>query len=147
MAPQVDSQAGAPRQCARPRTTGPGTVPGVGREAGSVTAEAAVVLPSLFVVLAVALFVLACVSAQLRCTDAAGLAARAAARGDSVAVVQEAARAVAPEGAEVQVARRGPHVEVVVRARVRPFGGAVGPLGPVHVSGRAVAAREDLGAQ
>ncbi len=145
MARQVGSRRSPRAERVDGRSTAPALDPG-GREAGSVTAEAAVVLPSLFVVLALAVFALACVSAQLRCTDAAALAARAAARGDSAAVVEASARAVAPEGAQVQVTRRGPHVEVVVRAGVRPLGAAVGSLGPVRVSGRAVAAREDRSA-
>ena len=34
-------------------------------------------------------------------------------------------------------------VQVVVRAKVRPFGGALAALPAIEVSGRAVAARED----
>ena len=111
---------------------------------GSVTAETAVVLPVLLVVLAMAVWVLAAVSAQLRCTDAAALGARAAARGDEVAAVTALAQRAAPEGALVRVAGGTEQVEVVVRARVRPFGGVLDALPPVEVSGRAVAAREDV---
>lgn len=110
---------------------------------GSVSAEAAVVLPVLLVVLAMAVWVLASVSAQLRCTDAAGVGARAAARGDLPAAVTAAATTAAPPGARVAVSTGIDQVEVVVRARVRPFGGALQSLPAVEVSGRAVAARED----
>ena len=55
-------------------------------EQGMVTAETAVVLPVLVVVLAVAVWVLAAVSGQLRCADAAGTAVRMAARGESCRV-------------------------------------------------------------
>ncbi len=110
---------------------------------GSVTAEAAMVLPVLLIVLAMALWVLAAVSAQLRCTDAAGVGARAAARGDAPAAVVAAARTVAPAGASVQVQPEQRVVQVVVRVEVRPLGGALRALPGFQVSGRAVAARED----
>ena len=100
-------------------------------ERGSVTAEAAVVLPVLLVVLALAVWVLGCVSAQLRCTDAAAVAARAAARGESAGAVTEAAWAVAPVGAQVRVGQRGAHVEVVVHARVQPLGAVLGRVAAV----------------
>lgn len=101
------------------------------------------VLPVLLLVLAMAVWMLAAVGAQLRCTDAAGTGARAAARGDDPADVQRAARVVAPEGAEVSVVVRGEHVEVRVRSRVRPLGGVLAALPALEVSGRAVAPRED----
>lgn len=110
---------------------------------GSATAETAVVLPVLLVVLSMAVYVLVCVSAQLRCTDAAGLGARAAARGDAPAAVAQTAWAAAPPGADVQVATVGEQVQVVVRVRVGRLGGVLSRLPGVLVSGRAVAARED----
>lgn len=113
-------------------------------ERGSVTAEAAIVLPVLLLVLAMAVWVLAAVGAQLRCTDAAGVAARAAARGDSAAEVAQAGRTVAPVGAAVDVEPDGARVQVRVSVRVRPLGGALSRLPALEVSGRAVAAREDL---
>lgn len=105
------------------------------------------VLPVLLVVLGMAVWVLAAASTQLRCTDAAGVAARAAARGEQLATVQHLARATAPQDAEVEVEVRGgaETVEVRVRARVRPMGGALAALPALEVSGRAVAAREDAG--
>jgi len=112
---------------------------------GSVTAEAAMVLPVLLVVLGMAVWVLAAVSTQLRCTDAAGVAARAAARGEQIATVQHLARATAPRDAEVEVRGGAETLEVRVRARVRPMGGALAALPALEVSGRAVAAREDAG--
>lgn len=112
-------------------------------EGGYVTAETAVVLPVLLVVLAMAVWVLAAVGAQLRCTDAAGVGARSAARGDSAQQVDQATRAAAPAAARVDVAVGAELVEVRVTARVRPFGAALSALPSVEVSGRAVAARED----
>lgn len=112
-----------------------------------VTAETAVLMPVLVVVLAAAVFVLACVAGQLRCVDAARSAARVAARGESSATVVRTAERLAPPGAEVAVgpgARLGDAatVEVVVRAQVRPFGGALRAVPAVRVSARAVAAVE-----
>lgn len=110
---------------------------------GYVTAETAVVLPVLLVVVAAAVWVLACVAAQLRCVDAAHVAARAAARGDAPADVEAAGRAVAPGDAAVAVTRTGDQVHVTVTARVQPFGAALRVLPPVDVAGRATAGAED----
>ncbi len=99
-------------------------------------------LPVLLIVLAFGVWALTAVGAQLRCTDAAGLAARAAARGDSAAAVESAARAVAPPGARVEVARSGGQVLVVVRAEVKALGGVLATLPGVDVAGRAAALEE-----
>jgi len=109
-----------------------------------VTAETAVVLPVLLIVLAMAVWVLACVSAQLRCTDAAATAARVAARGDSTAEAVSAGRRVAPGGADVQVTLVGDQVHAQVQTEVRPFGTALSGLPGFDVRARAVAAREDV---
>ena len=106
------------------------------------TAETAVVLPVLLVVLAVAVWVLAAVSGQLRCTDAAGAGVRLAARGESTSAVEAAVLATAPEGSSVQVRQLGEQVEVVVSSQVRPFGRI--RLPGVSLSSRAVALREDV---
>lgn len=98
-------------------------------------------LPVLLVVLALAVGVLACVFAQLSCVDAARAAARVAARGDGAGEVREAGQRLAPADAAVRVSRGGDTVEVVVSARVRPFGRVL-RLPAVGVSGRAVAAVE-----
>ena len=106
-----------------------------------VTAETAVVLPVLLVVLAAAMWVLAAVAGQLRCVDAAAVAARAAARGDAPSAVTAAARRVAPQ-AHVAVSRHGDEVSVQVRAVVRPFGAALSRLPGTPVSARATAVVE-----
>lgn len=118
-----------PRRC---RTT----------DRGSVTAETAVALPSLVVVLVLAVWVLLCVAAQLRCLDAAHVAARAAARGEVDAEVRSVAARVAPPGADVRVVRGGGQVEVRVSAQVQPFAAVLSVLPAVGVSARAVAADE-----
>jgi Flp pilus assembly protein TadG len=111
-----------------------------------VTAETAVVLPALAVVLALALWAVGAVTAQLRCVDAARVAARAVARGESVESSRQVAREAAPRGSSVSIRRVGDLVTVEVRARA----GMPGVLGAghagLHVGGRAVATVEDLGA-
>lgn len=72
---------------------------------GSVTAEAAVVVPALVVFVAALLWALMAASAQIQCVDAARAGARAAARSEPRAAAMEAARSAAPEGAEVTLGR------------------------------------------
>ena len=109
---------------------------------GSATAETAVLLPVLVVVLAACVWVLAAVSAQLQCVDAARGAARAAARGDTPAAVHAVASRLAPAGARISVRTRSGTVEVQVATEVAPFAGALSNLPGVDVSGRATAAVE-----
>jgi hypothetical protein len=104
---------------------------------GYATAEAAVALPALLVVLALAVGAVVSVGAQLRCVDAARAAARVAARGDSDTAASRAGQQVAPHGARVRVVHRGDQVEVQVAADVRVF-----RLPPVRVHARAVAEAE-----
>jgi Flp pilus assembly protein TadG len=102
-----------------------------------VTAETAVVLPVLLLVLAAAVGALVVVGSQLRCVDAAREGVRAATRGDSVAAVRGLAERAAPPGASASVATGSGAVTVTVTARVRPFG----PL-PLVVRVRAAATGE-----
>ena len=115
---------------------------------GSATAETAVLLPVLVVVLSACVWVLACLFAQLQCVDAARGAARAAARGDTPVQVQAVAARLAPRGADVDVdVRTGSGtVEVHVAVDVAPFAGVLRMLPAVGVSGRATAAVEGGGA-
>ena len=85
---------------------------------GFATAEAAVAMPALLAVLALAVGVVVSVGGQLRCVDAARAAARVAARGDSDASARSAALLVAPRGAHVTIRHHGGVVEVEVTARV-----------------------------
>ncbi len=110
-------------------------------DAGYATAEAAVVLPVLLIVLAMAAWVLVCVNGQLRCVDAARAAARVAARGNSPVSAGAVGRVLAPPGAQVRIHLSGTLVEVAVTAEVQPFGGVLRVL--PHVQARAVAERED----
>ena len=107
--------------------------------AGMVTAETAVVLPVLLLVLAGAVAAVTVVGAQLRCVDAAREGARAAARGEDTALVTALASRAAPDGARTTVAVDGVTVTVTVTAEVAPLGPV--PL-RVPVAASAVAQRE-----
>lgn len=87
-----------------------------------VTAETAVVLPVLLLVLAAAVSALVVVGAQLRCVDAAREAVRAATRGDPPAQVDRVAVAAGPPGATATRTATGGAVTVTVSAAVRPLG-------------------------
>jgi hypothetical protein len=95
------------------------------RDAGMVTAELAVAIPAVVLVLVACLAGLAAAVDQIRCVDAARLGGRAAARGDSPARVLELTRAGAPPGAEVSVSRHGGDAVVTVRVRAGGWGGLV----------------------
>ena len=87
------------------------------RDGGMATAELAVVLPTLVLIIAAGLTMVSVVLAQVRCVDAAREAARAAARGELPEVVRSAAVRAAPAGASVEVGSAGEEVRVTV---IRP---------------------------
>jgi hypothetical protein len=62
---------------------------------------------------------------QIRCVDAARIASRAAARGDSLERVRSLALQAAPRGAAVHVQRWGGDASVVVTARTGGWGGLI----------------------
>jgi hypothetical protein len=111
-------------------------------DSGSATAETAVVLPALAVVLLLSLWSVAAVTAQLRCVDAARTAARALARGESGPASAAAAREAAPDGARVAVTRSGDTVLVEVTAVAGFPGPWSGSLPALRLSGRAAAVLE-----
>jgi hypothetical protein len=106
-----------------------------------VTAELAVALPALTLVVATALTAIGAVIGQLRCGDAAAVAARLAARGESPVVVQAAFRAAAPAGASLRLSRAGDTVSATVRAGMGPLG-FVDVLPYVHLAATSVAPEE-----
>ncbi len=83
------------------------------------TAEFAVVLPAVVLVLALSLGALGLAWDQVRCVDAAQTGARAASRGDSAGAVILAARRAAPSGATVSTVTSGDVVRVSVVSRPR----------------------------
>ena len=104
------------------------------RDRGMVTAELAVTLPAVVLVLGLCLAGISAGIDQIRCVDAARLGARAAARGDSLGSVRAAAVAAAPAEAVVSIGP-GPGgagggggsgvVTVVVEARAGGWGGVL----------------------
>lgn len=94
---------------------------------GSVTAEAALVMPLLLAVAGLLVWLVGVGIAQVQCVDAARDAARALARGEPQPQVVAAAREMAPEGAEVQVRRSDGSVEVRVSYAATPPGTLLDP--------------------
>ncbi len=96
------------------------------RERGMVTAEIAAALPALALVMVLAVWAVVVATTHLRCADAAREAARALARGESMAVVRQVADEVAPDGAQIGIEPvGGDMVRIEVSSRV----GMPGPLG------------------
>lgn len=93
-----------------------------GRDRGSFTAELAVGLPALMLLLFAGLTAVNAVSTKAQCVDAAREAALATARGEGgVAAGQRAA----PPGATISIATAGDTVTATVRAPVRAIGSGV----------------------
>jgi hypothetical protein len=109
-------------------------------ERGSVTAEIAVALPALVLVIAVALWGVSAATAQVACVDAARAGARAAARGEPLPAVRAAVIRSAPGGARVTTSRAGDLVEVEVSVELHAP--ALSRLPPLVVREHAVAAAE-----
>lgn len=82
--------------------------------AGMVTAEVAVLLPVLVLLLVVAVRAVGVGLASLQCEDAARAAVRAASRGESRSLAERAGLALAPRGARVLISVSGERVAAVV---------------------------------
>ncbi|MGW8556537.1 TadE family type IV pilus minor pilin [Streptomyces tubercidicus] len=130
------SEGGAPGRRARgtPRTRGAPP----SRDAGFVTAEAAVVMPLLVAMVVALVWGLLAVCARIECVDAARAGARAAARSEPRAAVISAARGAAPRGARIVLGREGALVRVRVAAPLPGMGRMT-----VQVTGEAVALAEE----
>lgn len=93
-------------------------------ECGSVTAELAVAVPTIVLVLAASLGGIGAAATQLRAQDAAAVAARIIARGDSAVLAREHVdRAV--DGASLVVDQPGDLVCATVAARPRVLGAPI----------------------
>ncbi len=88
------------------------------REEGSATAELALALPTLVLVLALGIWLQSAVALHARCLDAARTGARAVARGDPDPQVLAGLAAGLPSGAGVAIRHSGGQVTVTVRLRV-----------------------------
>ena len=106
---------------------------------GAVTAEFAIVLPAVVLMLSTLLATATIALNHLRCVDAARAAARAAARNDPASDVVAIARAVGPSDAQVASTLQGGRVVVTVTA---PVSLHVPGVPTVWVSSSAVALRE-----
>lgn len=104
------------------------------RDRGAVTAELALALPAVILVVAVLLATGSASLAQLRCVDAARTVARMVAVGHTGAEVRTTATRVAGAEVEVEVVRDGEWVDVIVRRHVA---GAWFTGGPLALSARA----------
>ena len=86
------------------------------RDRGMVTAELAVAVPVVVVVLALGLSAIRLGIDEVRCVDAARLAARALAQGDSEGSARALAVTAGPPGASVVVGSTGAEVSATVSA-------------------------------
>jgi hypothetical protein len=110
-----------------------------------VTAEFAVVLPAVVLVLALSLGAMGLALDQIRCVDAARAGARAASRGDSPAAVTQVARRAAPLQSLVSMTTSGDLVQVSVASRPRVAAGLL--PGWLRAGSTASAAREQADPQ
>lgn len=90
---------------------------------GGVTAETAAALPSLVLVLGIALAAVQAAAVHVACVDAARVGARALARGEPEHAVRAAVADTAPGSADVEVSEDGGTARVAVTAPI--------PLGPL----------------
>lgn len=111
---------------------------------GSITAETAVVFPVLVLMLCFALWGVLAAATSLRCGDAARIAARALARGESESAARRVALANAPANAEIRYVRERGMVHVTVTTDVRPFGSGMRLLPALTVHGSAAAEHEGV---
>ena len=103
---------------------------------GAVTAELAVGLPGVVLLLVAVLTLTAASTAQMRAQDAARAGARAYAIGEDDATVRQAVARVGGDGAELGVDRDGTWVRVTV---TRPVVGGWFSSAPLRASGEATA--------
>lgn len=105
---------------------------------GMVTAETAISLTALVVVLLAMLWVVTLVGWQARCLDAARDAARALARGESAASSRSEASRSAPPGAQIQIDVVGDLAIATVGLQARPPWPILSALPAVSLEGKAV---------
>lgn len=116
------------------------------RDTGSVTAEMAVLLPSLVLLVAALAWVVGLGVAQVQCVDAARDAARALARSEPEEVATDLAAQSAPDGAQVHMRRVGGLVEVDVTYRATPPGGLLDTVAGLDLHATAATPVEDADA-
>lgn len=107
-----------------------------------VTAELAVALPAVVLVALFALSGLQVAMTQLRCRDAAWIAARLTARGESAATVSAAMSSAAPPGVRLALRRDGELVQAQVSEQVPLLG--IGRLLPAFTVTATAASIDDV---
>jgi Flp pilus assembly protein TadG len=96
-----------------------------------VTAEMAVGLPVLALVVGGALWAVVAVGVQVECADAARAGARAAARGEPLEAVRRMVARAAPAGAVISVTRDPTLSRVTISAAIRPGRVSLIPEAPI----------------
>jgi Flp pilus assembly protein TadG len=114
-------------------------IPGAGTCRGAVTAEFAVALPAVLLLLAMLLAGSAAGLTQLRLEEAARAGARALARGEDTGAVEGIVRQVAGNSASAAINADGEWLSVTVSGRI---GGSVASLVPWTLSAKAMARGE-----
>lgn len=109
------------------------------RDGGGVTVETAVIMPALVLLLAVMLAAAAAGMTLVRFEEAARASARAAARGETVAVAQERGREIAGDSSSVAVSAGSDRVTVTVSG---PAPGILGQWSDWTLSADAMAVTE-----
>lgn len=115
---------------------------GPGKDRGAVTAEFAVALPAVLLLLALLLAGSAAGITQLRLEEAARAGARALARGEDAGAVEGIVRHLAGASASSSIVADGEWLSVTVSGRVS---GPVGSIVPWTLSARAMARGETAG--
>ncbi|HUR12936.1 MAG TPA: TadE family type IV pilus minor pilin [Mycobacteriales bacterium] len=110
-----------------------------GSEDGIVAVETALVIPTLMLVVALAVTLVMTMGAKMSVLDASREAARLAARGESTSAAVAAGRRLAPSRSTVRLVDRDHWVQAVVSAEIRPFRALPG----FTVSASTLAERED----
>lgn len=143
MTPEVRRRAAGMKELRGPEGGCPGYrgwgLRGPGKDRGAVTAEFAVALPAVLLLLALLLAGSAAGITQLRLEEAARAGARALARGDDAGAVEGIVRQLAGASASSSVAAEGEWLSVTVSGRVS---GPVGSIVPWTLSARALARGE-----
>jgi Flp pilus assembly protein TadG len=118
-------------------------VPGAGKCRGAVTAEFAVALPAVLLLLGMLLAGSAAGLTQLRLEEAARAGARALARGEDPGAVEGIVRQLAGNSASAAISTEGEWLTVTVSGR---SGGPVASVVPWTLSAKATARGEASGA-
>ena len=111
------------------------------------TAELALTLPTLAIVLVIGIWLQSAVALRAQCLDAARAGARAAARGDPDPSIRAQLATTVPRGAVVAITRAGGQVTVSVETTVTAPGGISALVGSPEVSASASGTVESSGAQ